>query len=50
MLFILSWSFCRGGEFFYRIVSKRNCTDRAAAMITKTILEIVEVLPLYRLG
>jgi|UniRef100_A0A2K1X2J0 calcium-dependent protein kinase len=41
---------CKGGEFFYRIVSKRNCTDRAAAMVTKTILESVKVLPFYRLG
>jgi len=41
---------CKGGEFFYRIVSKGNYTDRASAMATKTILEIVKVLPLYRLG
>jgi calcium-dependent protein kinase len=41
---------CKGGVFFYRIVSKGNYTDRASAMATKTILEIVKVLPLYRLG
>lgn len=34
---------CGGGELFDRIVSKGHYTERAAAMVTKTILEIVKV-------
>lgn len=34
---------CEGGELFDRIVSKGHYTERAAAGVTKTILEIVRV-------
>ncbi|XP_021658434.2 calcium-dependent protein kinase 24-like [Hevea brasiliensis] len=34
---------CEGGELFDRIVTKGHYTERAAAMVTKTILEIVKV-------
>lgn len=34
---------CEGGELFDRIVAKGHYTERAAAMVTKTILEIVKV-------
>ncbi|KAJ6377797.1 hypothetical protein OIU78_028090 [Salix suchowensis] len=34
---------CEGGELFDRIVSKGHYSERAAAMVTKTILEIVKV-------
>ncbi|KAF2300191.1 hypothetical protein GH714_010576 [Hevea brasiliensis] len=33
---------CEGGELFDRIVTKGHYTERAAAMVTKTILEIVK--------
>lgn len=34
---------CEGGELFDRIVSKGHYTERAAAQVTKTIIEIVKV-------
>lgn len=34
---------CEGGELFDRIISKGHYSERAAAMVTKTILEIVKV-------
>ncbi|CAN1833541.1 Calcium-dependent protein kinase 24 [Linum perenne] len=34
---------CEGGELFDRIVAKGHYTERAAAMVTKTILEVVKV-------
>ncbi|KAK5841178.1 calcium-dependent protein kinase 24 [Gossypium arboreum] len=34
---------CRGGELFDRIVAKGHYTERAAAKVIKTILEIVKV-------
>ncbi|XVE84594.1 hypothetical protein DITRI_Ditri17bG0025200 [Diplodiscus trichospermus] len=34
---------CHGGELFDRIVAKGHYTERAAASVTKTILEIVKV-------
>ncbi|XP_065869299.1 calcium-dependent protein kinase 24 [Euphorbia lathyris] len=34
---------CEGGELFDRIVAKGYYTERAAAMVTKTILEVVKV-------
>ncbi|CAK7322593.1 unnamed protein product [Dovyalis caffra] len=41
---------CEGGELFDRIVSKGHYTERAAAMVIKTILEIVKVLLSYGFG
>lgn len=38
---------CEGGELFDRIVTKGHYTERAAAMVTKTILEIVKVRTRY---
>lgn len=34
---------CEGGELFDRIVAKRHFTERGAALLTKTILEVVKV-------
>lgn len=34
---------CGGGELFDRIVSRGHYTERAAALVTKTILEVVKV-------
>ncbi|CAI0397098.1 unnamed protein product [Linum tenue] len=34
---------CEGGELFDRIVAKGHYTERAAVMVTKTILEVVKV-------
>ncbi|KAF5728820.1 calcium-dependent protein kinase 24 [Tripterygium wilfordii] len=34
---------CKGGELFDRIVAKGHYTERAAAMVTKTIVEILQV-------
>lgn len=34
---------CEGGELFNRIIAKGHYTERAAAMVTKTILEVVKV-------
>lgn len=34
---------CEGGELFDRIVSKGHYTERAAALVTKTIVEVVQV-------
>ncbi|KZV34824.1 calcium-dependent protein kinase 24-like [Dorcoceras hygrometricum] len=34
---------CEGGELFDRIVAKGHYTERAAALVTKTILEVVKV-------
>ena len=34
---------CEGGELFDRIVSKGHYTERAAANVTKTIIEICKV-------
>lgn len=37
---------CEGGELFDRIVARGHYTERAAAAITKTIIEVVQVWPL----
>ncbi|KAA8531388.1 hypothetical protein F0562_006116 [Nyssa sinensis] len=34
---------CKGGELFDRIVSRGHYTERAAAIVTKTIIEVVQV-------
>jgi calcium-dependent protein kinase len=34
---------CEGGELFDRIVARGHYTERAAAMVTKTIVEVVQV-------
>ncbi|XP_024969745.1 calcium-dependent protein kinase 24-like [Cynara cardunculus var. scolymus] len=34
---------CEGGELFDRIVAKGHYTERAAALVTKTIVEVVQV-------
>lgn len=34
---------CEGGELFDRIVSRGHYTERAAAAVTKTIVEVVQV-------
>ncbi|XP_071706396.1 calcium-dependent protein kinase 24-like [Rutidosis leptorrhynchoides] len=34
---------CQGGELFDRIVAKGHYTERAAALVTKTIVEVVQV-------
>uniref|UniRef100_A0A5B6ZB72 non-specific serine/threonine protein kinase n=1 Tax=Davidia involucrata TaxID=16924 RepID=A0A5B6ZB72_DAVIN len=34
---------CKGGELFDRIVARGHYTERAAAIVTKTILEVVQV-------
>lgn len=34
---------CEGGELFDRIVARGHYTDRAAAIVTKTILEVIQV-------
>jgi len=34
---------CEGGELFDRIVTRGHYTERAAALVTKTILEVVKV-------
>jgi len=38
---------CEGGELFDRIVSKGHYTERAAAVVIKTILEVVQVLNFF---
>lgn len=35
---------CEGGELFDRIVARGHFTERAAANITKTVMEVVKVL------
>lgn len=35
---------CEGGELFDRIVTKGHYTERAAAVVIKTILEVVQVI------
>lgn len=35
---------CEGGELFDRIVARGHYTERAAAVVTKTIVEVVQVL------
>lgn len=35
---------CQGGELFDRIVAKGHYTERAAALVTKTIVEVVQVI------
>lgn len=35
---------CEGGELFDRIVARGHYTERAAAAVTKTIVEVVQVL------
>lgn len=35
---------CEGGELFDRIVSRGHYTERAAASVAKTILEVVKVM------
>lgn len=34
---------CEGGELFDRIVARGHYTERAAAVVTKTIVEVVQV-------
>lgn len=34
---------CEGGELFDRIVARGHYTERAAALVTKTIIEVVKV-------
>jgi calcium-dependent protein kinase len=34
---------CEGGELFDRIVARGHYTERAAAGVTKTIVEVVQV-------
>jgi len=34
---------CEGGELFDRIVARGHYTERAAAAVTKTIVEVVQV-------
>ena len=34
---------CEGGELFDRIVAKGHFTERGAALVTKTIIEVVKV-------
>ncbi|KAA8527294.1 hypothetical protein F0562_034609 [Nyssa sinensis] len=34
---------CQGGELFDRIVARGHYTERAAAVVTKTILEVIQV-------
>jgi calcium-dependent protein kinase len=34
---------CEGGELFDRIVARGHYTERAAALVTKTIVEVVQV-------
>ena len=38
---------CEGGELFDRIVSKGHYTERAAANITKTMLEVCKVFSFW---
>ncbi|KAL3634353.1 Calcium-dependent protein kinase 24 [Castilleja foliolosa] len=38
---------CEGGELFDRIVGRGHYTERAAALVTKTILEVVKVCHEY---
>lgn len=38
---------CGGGELFDRIVARGHYTERAAALVTKTILEVVKVPTIY---
>lgn len=40
---------CEGGELFDRIVARGHYTERAAAVVTRTIVEVVQVLH-YRRG
>lgn len=35
---------CEGGELFDRIVARGHYTERAAAVVTKTIVEVVQVI------
>lgn len=35
---------CKGGELFDRIVAKGHYTERAAANVTKTVIQIVKVI------
>lgn len=35
---------CEGGELFDRIVARGHYTERAAAVVTKTIVEVVQVM------
>ncbi|ESQ38719.1 hypothetical protein EUTSA_v10029124mg [Eutrema salsugineum] len=37
---------CEEGEFFDRIVARGHYTERAAASVTKTIMEVVQGLVL----
>lgn len=37
---------CEGGELFDRIVARGHYTERAAAAVTKTIVEVVQVFDL----
>lgn len=38
---------CEGGELFDRIVARGHYTERAAALVTKTILEVVKVVYIF---
>ena len=39
----LGMKLCEGVELFDRIVARGNYTERAAAVVTKTIMEVVQV-------
>ncbi|KAF6168838.1 hypothetical protein GIB67_042145 [Kingdonia uniflora] len=41
---------CKGGELYDRIVMRGNYTKRAAAVVTKTIVEVVQVCLLSSVG
>lgn len=38
---------CEGGELFDRIIAKGHYTERAAALVTKTMVEVVQVMYIY---
>lgn len=40
---------CEGGELFDRIVARGHYTERAAALVTKTILEVIKVCKLHKI-
>ena len=41
---------CEGGELFDRIVARGHYSERAAASVTRTILEVVQVYPFSELS
>jgi calcium-dependent protein kinase len=40
---------CEGGELFDRIVARGHYTERAAAAVMRTIMEVVQVRPCFHL-